>query len=106
MSFSICRDRAVVVKLGSLFTQHRRQIASPVGHAMSNDMNDKKISTCAIEDLQILEQLSREKTANLADIVGHSTAIEHDLGTWEAIKVYKPAVLWSLVYSACVIMEG
>jgi hypothetical protein len=73
---------------------------------MSNDMNDKKISTCAIEDLQILEQLSREKTANLADIVGHSTAIEHDLGTWEAIKVYKPAVLWSLVYSACVIMEG
>lgn len=69
-------------------------------------MEKKDLNTISVEDAQDFAQLDREKTAHLADAVHESTAIEHELGTWQAIKVYKPAVLWSLVYSFCVIMEG
>lgn len=31
---------------------------------------------------------------------------EKSLTTWEAIKIYKKAICWSLVISTCVIMEG
>ncbi len=31
---------------------------------------------------------------------------EKDLTTWEAIRASKKAILWSLVLSTCVIMEG
>jgi hypothetical protein len=31
---------------------------------------------------------------------------EKDLSTWEAIQASKSAIMWSLVISTCVIMEG
>lgn len=31
---------------------------------------------------------------------------EKSMTTWEAVKIYKKAILWSLVISTCVIMEG
>jgi hypothetical protein len=37
----------------------------------------------------------------------HEVAIdEKELGPWAAIQAYPKAILWSLVFSTCVIMEG
>ena len=69
-------------------------------------MAEKTDQAMMKEVVPTLAELDREKTGYLAEAVHESTAIEHELGTWEAIQVYKPAVLWSLVYSMCVIMEG
>lgn len=69
-------------------------------------MSDKNDQAVTKEIMPSLAELDREKTGYLADAVHESTAIEHELNTWEAIKVYRPAVCWSLIYSCCVIMEG
>ncbi|CAD0115121.1 unnamed protein product [Aureobasidium uvarum] len=69
-------------------------------------MAEKIDQTVTREVLPTMSELDHEKTGYLAEAVHESTAIEHELGTWEAIKVYRPAVLWSLGYSCCVIMEG
>ncbi|KAM0712299.1 hypothetical protein Q7P37_011394 [Cladosporium fusiforme] len=42
----------------------------------------------------------------LQQTVADATNAEHELTIREALKVYKPAVLWALVFQACVIMEG
>jgi SP family general alpha glucoside:H+ symporter-like MFS transporter len=55
---------------------------------------------------QVESELDRQKTSDLADIVNHATGDEHELGVWEAIKAYKPALIWSLIMSTTVIMEG
>jgi MFS transporter, SP family, general alpha glucoside:H+ symporter len=44
-----------------------------------------------------------ESLANRAESVAKE---EKDLAPREAIKGYSPAILWSLVISTCVIMEG
>lgn len=43
---------------------------------------------------------------NLSVTAQETTKDEKALTTLEAIKIYKKAILWSLVISTCVIMEG
>ena len=42
----------------------------------------------------------------LQQTIASATAAEHELTIREALKIYRPAVLWALVFQACVIMEG
>jgi SP family general alpha glucoside:H+ symporter-like MFS transporter len=42
----------------------------------------------------------------LQQTIADATNAEHELTIREALKIYKPAVLWALVFQMCVIMEG
>ncbi|KAL1585401.1 hypothetical protein WHR41_05613 [Cladosporium halotolerans] len=53
--------------------------------------------------------LTQSVTTNgkvLQQTIADATHAEHELTIKEALKIYKPAVLWALVFQACVIMEG
>lgn len=50
--------------------------------------------------------LSRATTGDLATVVHEATENEHELTIREALRQYKPAVIWSLIMSTTVIMEG
>ena len=43
---------------------------------------------------------------SLSVVAAQNSEDEKAMSTWEAMKVYKKAILWSLVISTCVIMEG
>jgi SP family general alpha glucoside:H+ symporter-like MFS transporter len=64
-------------------------------------MDEKNVTISHVES-----ELDRQKTTDLAEIVNLATDDDHELGIWEAIKAYKPALFWSLVMSTTVIMEG
>lgn len=50
--------------------------------------------------------LGRQKTDDLAQAVYDSTDNEHEMTVLEAIKLYKPGLIWTLVMSTTIIMEG
>lgn len=66
---------------------------------------DEKKNIAAFESVEVAS-LDRMKTGDVAQAVHDATNTEHELGIWDAIKCYKPALCWSLVFSTAVIMEG
>ncbi|KAK5113392.1 hypothetical protein LTR62_003492 [Meristemomyces frigidus] len=42
----------------------------------------------------------------LQQTIADATTSEHEFTVWEALRMYKPAVCWALLYQLCVIMEG
>lgn len=58
------------------------------------------ISTAQLEDSADIQQKSINVGAK------HATELEHQLTLWEAIKTHRTAVMWSVLVSTCIIMEG
>ncbi|KAK3673906.1 hypothetical protein LTR78_006108 [Recurvomyces mirabilis] len=70
-----------------------RSMTEQVNHIETNYLSPT--ASGAVKGGQALQQ-------TIADV----TAGEHELGVWEAIRLYKPAVIWAMFYQLCVIMEG
>jgi len=60
-------------------------------------------SRLELEDVDL--QLQMQGT-QLNDAARHGEAMEHELTALEAIKAYPIAIMWALLVSMCVIMEG
>lgn len=67
-------------------------------------LDEKKMGTTLTEVAS--NDLAMQKTGHLAAIVDEATNNEHELSVREAIRLYKPALMWSLIMSTTVIMEG
>ena len=53
------------------------------------------------------ENVVREKTQNeIFDHAKSATAKEQQMSLWQGIKLYPKAVLWSMLISTCICMEG
>jgi len=61
----------------------------------------------SVEHCELGSNLNKTvSTAKVENVLQQATASEHELTVREALIAYKPAVLWSLVLSTAVIMEG
>lgn len=70
-----------------------------MSYSLSDEKHDMKAAEVEVD-------LAQTKTGDLAQIVNESTSTDHDLSVREAIRLYKPAIMWSLIMSTTVIMEG
>ena len=67
---------------------------------------DEKFHTISEVESKDLSPTVTKGGEALQHTIAEATNAEHDLTIREALKIYKPAVLWALVFQACVIMEG
>lgn len=58
--------------------------------------------TSTASDKQISHQMHVEQLANVED----AAAQEHDLGLFQALRLYPKGVLWSIIMSTAIVMEG
>lgn len=78
---------------------------------MDGNKNDVALVEQTIGTKNVEEQLHQAEQTGKLDAVNREMAIEgtlaeHNLTTWQALKKYKKAALWSMLVSTCIIMRA
>jgi MFS transporter, SP family, general alpha glucoside:H+ symporter len=76
---------------------------------MGDTREDNSTVLNIAEDILYVDQPGQNEVRSEKVLIAEAQvgfADEKELGSWAALQTYSNAVLWSLVFAACVIMEG